>query len=103
IPRGFVPKEVQEDFHSAGFTSLDSSSDLPQSGVGYTNAAVNGPIARPQAVFRNALAHYRTDPGRPRAGGGGFAQPSERGLYRIRQRRRLAPHRLWLHLDADLR
>ena len=52
---------------------------------------------------RHAMAPDRTHPRRPRPRARGCAESAQRLLYRIRQRRRVALHRLRVHLDPALR
>ncbi len=59
--------------------------------------------ADPGRLLGHALAPDRAYAGRPRPRGGRRCQRAQCGLHRLRQRRRLALHRLRLDLGTDLR
>src|ERR1017187_7490803 len=66
-----------------------------------TMAASGGPpTSAPRGRRCSDLALHRTAAGRPRAGALRCGEPAQRVLHRLRQWRRLAVHRLRLHVDG---
>src|SRR5208283_1288608 len=85
------------------FACMDSPFDVAWPVAGSAGAIGPGPIDGCPALFRNALALDWAATGGTRAGALRRGEPTQRVLYRLRQRRRLEVHRFRLHVDAAVR